>query len=64
MTFSLDGFPALDYIVFINRGSQPMTIYRERANGRWEYWTYADGQRLYLSLAFVRRERGARIVNV
>lgn len=24
------------------------TIYSERANGRWEVWTYIDGTRYYL----------------
>jgi len=25
------------------------TIYRECANGRWEYWTYSDGLRYRIS---------------
>jgi hypothetical protein len=43
-----------------------MLIYRERANGRSEYWTYLDGQRVYLSPAMAEREfrRGARVVNL
>jgi hypothetical protein len=42
------------------------TIYRERANGRWEYWTYSDGARVMVSAAWAerQRERGTvRIVN-
>ncbi len=31
-------------------------IYRERANGRWEYWLYLDGERRYLSAEAVKRE--------
>lgn len=44
-----------------------MTIYRERANGRWEFWTYSDGDRVYVSAAFAEREAQratARIVEV
>ena len=42
------------------------TIYRERANGQWEYWTYVDGvkyrigQRQYDLMA----RQGAKIVFV
>ena len=25
------------------------TIYRERANGRFEYWTYSEGRKYYIS---------------
>jgi hypothetical protein len=41
-----------------------MTIYQERANGLDEYWTYSDGQRIYISVAFAQKEidRGARLV--
>lgn len=31
-------------------------LYRERANGRFEYWTYCDGQRVYLSETTALRE--------
>jgi hypothetical protein len=30
-------------------------IYRERANARWEYWTYSDGERIYISEKFALR---------
>ena len=30
------------------------TVYKERANGRWEFWTYADGQRVLISEAFAQ----------
>ena len=43
------------------------TFYRERANGRWEYWMYSEGRRWYLKAAFVERaiRRGtARLVEV
>ncbi len=41
-----------------------MTIYKERSNGRWEYWTYCDNRRVNLTEAFVRKEigNGANIV--
>ena len=41
------------------------TIYRERANGRWEYWTYADGARVRLTETMAARmlAQGARFVN-
>lgn len=40
-----------------------MLIYRERANGRWEHWTYVDGQRIMLSERTVLKElaRGATL---
>lgn len=31
------------------------TFYRERANGRWQYWTYSDGQRYYVAPAAIKR---------
>ncbi len=43
------------------------TIYRERANGRWEYWMYCDGKRVYVPehLAYRYKINGtARIVYV
>ena len=42
------------------------TIYRERANGRDEYWTYSDGARVYISKAQCERmlRQGARLVLV
>ena len=30
--------------------------YTELANGRREYWTYSDGDRAYVTKAFVERE--------
>ena len=27
-------------------------MYVERANGRWEAWTYSDGQRIYIMHAY------------
>jgi hypothetical protein len=32
-----------------------MTVYCERANGRFEYWTYADGQRVMLTPALATK---------
>ena len=29
------------------------TFYKERANGKWEYWTYSDGQRIYVSASSI-----------
>ena len=43
------------------------TYYRERSNGRWEYWTYCDGLKVPVSANMAERDaaRGiARIVNV
>jgi hypothetical protein len=43
------------------------TIYRERANGRWEYYTYVEGRACYVSGAWAETQaaRGtARIVTV
>lgn len=31
-------------------------VYTERANGRQEYWTYSDGQRIYVSPTWVARQ--------
>ena len=40
-------------------------IYRERANGRQEQWTYADGQRVYISQALAdKMERQGADVRV
>ena len=38
-----------------------MKIYKERDGGRWAYWAYSDGQRVYVAEAFALREtsRGA-----
>lgn len=43
-----------------------MTIYRELANGRLEYWTYCNCQRIYLTIAAAMREieRGAKVVKL
>jgi hypothetical protein len=30
-------------------------IYQERANGRWEYWTYSEGQRHYIPAELAAR---------
>ncbi len=43
------------------------TIYVERANGRNEYWTYSDGQRVYLDASWVRLElkrKCARLIDI
>ena len=42
------------------------TVYRERANGRWEYCMYAEGRRFFISAAMAQREiaRGARLIVV
>ena len=31
------------------------TVYRERANGRWEYWTYTEGRKYFLPEATALR---------
>ncbi len=33
-----------------------MTIYCERANGRWEYWTYSDHKRVYVSADWANKQ--------
>lgn len=43
------------------------TYYRERANGRWEYWTYSDGRRVFVNGAQAEleaRKGRAKIVEV
>jgi hypothetical protein len=30
------------------------TLYCERTNGRWEGWTYSDGQRVIMLAAFCK----------
>lgn len=42
------------------------TVYRERANGRWEYWTYCDGNRVLIpkSTADHIISQGGKLVNV
>lgn len=42
------------------------TIYRERAHGVWEYWTYFDSQRTYLSQSCASKmlRSGDRLVTV
>jgi hypothetical protein len=43
------------------------TIYRERSNRRYEFFTFADGQRIYLTEDKVRKDliRGvARLVTL
>ena len=32
------------------------TIYKERSNGRWEYWCYCDGARCYVSIGYAIKE--------
>lgn len=41
-----------------------LTVYRERANGRFEYWTYSDGEKVYLSPGFVARQEARGYVNL
>lgn len=31
------------------------TYYRERANGRWEYWTYCEGRKIFVSERIVTK---------
>lgn len=42
------------------------TVYRERANGRFEYWVYSEGRRVVVSATWAIREvcRGARLINI
>ena len=57
---------ALLYKISEETESRLMTIYRERANGKWEYWTYCDKQRIMLSESDVRRElgNGATVIHI
>jgi hypothetical protein len=45
---------------------QMETVYRERANGRIEHWTYSDGILVFISQrqADVMLRQGAKLVNV
>jgi hypothetical protein len=41
------------------------TVYRERAGGRWQYFTYSDGSTVYVSEKWAlaqERRGGVRIV--
>lgn len=42
------------------------TVYCERANDRQEFWTYSDGQRVYIGRAFAMKMvgQGAKFVKV
>ena len=50
----------------VKRMATGETVYRERANGRFEFWTYSDGQRVYLSQDLAERmeRQGAILVRV
>jgi hypothetical protein len=32
------------------------TIYKEHANGRWEYWTYSDGRKYAVSGVWAEKQ--------
>jgi hypothetical protein len=42
------------------------TYYVERANGRFEYWTYCEGRKVYVSKATVDKavKQGDKLVHV
>lgn len=40
------------------------TVYRERSNGRWEFWTYSEGRRIPLSPQWVARARNVKVIDV
>ena len=42
------------------------TIYKERANGTWEYWTYAEGRKYFVSRSWAEKQiaRGDKLVLV
>lgn len=42
------------------------TVYCERANGKQEFWTYSDGQRVYINRTFAMKMvgQGAKFVKV
>ena len=42
------------------------TVYTQRANGRQEYWTYCDGQRVFISKGYALRlvAQGERLVEL
>lgn len=50
----------------VKRMATGETVYRERANGRLEFWTYSEGQRVFLSRDLAERmeRQGAIIVTV
>ncbi len=40
-------------------------VYRERANGRFEFWVYSDGLRVMVTESWVQRElrrKNARLI--
>lgn len=32
------------------------TYYKERSNGRWSYWTYSEGIRVFVSESLVKKD--------
>ncbi len=42
------------------------TVYTQRAGGRQEYWTYCDGERVFISSAYAMRlvAQGERLVTL
>jgi hypothetical protein len=43
------------------------TVYRERANGQWEYYTYVEGRTYYVTEAWAEKQSAkgyARIIYV
>jgi hypothetical protein len=43
------------------------TFYRERANGKWEYWAYSDGRRVYINSAWAEQainRKTAKLITV
>jgi hypothetical protein len=41
-------------------------VYKERANGQWEYWTYSDGERYYITAkqAEIMIRQGAKLITL
>jgi hypothetical protein len=49
-----------------HRGNIMQTVYTQRANGRQEYWTYCDGDRINISKGYALRliADGERLVEL
>jgi len=46
------------------KAKQMDTVYTERANGQQEYWTYSDGQRIYVTAKWAKSEQARGFVRI
>lgn len=54
----------IDYGFLFNQKPDRETVFKNRANGRWEYFTYSDAQRVFISKAQADKmvDQGAKLV--